>query len=332
MMRHSITYTRCRTGFTLIELLVVIAIIGMLVAILLPVLSGAREAARRAQCSSQLHQLATAAIGYDTAKERFPPGMDQSAFSTGPVYRGQTLFVYLLPYLDEQVLANQWVMKDPMLNTVGGASARTAHVLPYLFCPSDDVVVAPVVQPRWTYSLTSYGGNGGSCSYPTENATTDGIFHTTGPASQPKPNQHAVRSATVTDGLSQTLLFGERSHRDKNYASFTAIGWGDPLETWGWWAASGGQKCIANVTMGAQVPLNFRVPITYNAGNDARGANIQAFLPLADQRLTAWGSEHPGGVNFAFASGAVKFLTDSLPPDILTALSTRNGGETVTDY
>src|SRR5262245_38006806 len=126
-----------RTAFTLVELLVVIAIIGILVALLLPAVQQAREAGRRTQCVSQLHQLSVAAHHYHDTKKAFPPGVYQLSFSTAPKFRGVTLFAKLLPYMEQGNLWTGWDEVDPLNNTVGGSSSRTAKVLEVLICPSD---------------------------------------------------------------------------------------------------------------------------------------------------------------------------------------------------
>src|SRR5215813_12720445 len=95
-------------GFTLVELLVVIAIIGVLVALLLPAVQMAREAARRMQCSSHERQLALAAHSFHDVNRAFPPGVYQLKFSAAPQFRGVTLFVKLLPYLEQASLAQGW--------------------------------------------------------------------------------------------------------------------------------------------------------------------------------------------------------------------------------
>src|SRR6478752_1254763 len=94
-------------GFTLVELLVVIAIIGILVALLLPAIQAAREAARRAQCTSQLKQLGLALHNYISAKkDALPPGLYTE--SKNGVQQGDTVFVRLLPYMEEQSIYDRW--------------------------------------------------------------------------------------------------------------------------------------------------------------------------------------------------------------------------------
>jgi hypothetical protein len=80
----------------------------------------------------------------------------------------------------------------------------------------------------------------------------------------PAPN--ALRQGKPTDirdGVSHTILFGERSHDDRNYKTFNAAGWGEPLEEWGWWGVSTSRKMIGHVTMSAVAPINYRLGFTY---------------------------------------------------------------------
>jgi prepilin-type processing-associated H-X9-DG protein len=320
-----------RWAFTLVELLVVVAIIGALVAILLPAVQAARESSRRLHCQNNLRQLAIATLNFESGKRKFPPGVNQEFFTVAPVYRGSSLFVHILPQLEETNVQRAWDFSDPMTNTVGGPSARTATVLPMLLCPSDLIDQNPVQQNGLFYGLTSYGGNGGSQSYFPSSASADGIFHTAGAASEPNPNQRAVRLSEITDGTSKTLLLGERRHDDPNFESFAAQGWADSLTTWGWWGPSGGRKAIGHVTMSAYSPINYQLPF-----NTASAANVSppadsgtAFQHYVDLRLCAWGSKHADGANFAMADGAVRFMSTDTSMQVLKNLATRAGGETV---
>ncbi len=100
--------TRKRSAFTLVELLVVIAIIGILVALLLPAIQAAREAARRTQCINGLKQVGLAAHNYMlTKKDVLPGGLYQENKAPGG-NQGETLFVHLLPYLEEQAVYDRW--------------------------------------------------------------------------------------------------------------------------------------------------------------------------------------------------------------------------------
>ncbi len=329
--RSTLTSFAARHGFTLVELLVVIAIVAALAGLLLPAIQSAREASRRAQCQNNQRQLAVATLNFESGRQQFPPGVRQAVFTSPPTYRGTSLFVHILPFMEERSLERAWNYDDPLVNTTGGAGARTATVLPNLICPSDLIEQNPVQRSGLFYGLTSYGGNGGTTSYPPELATTDGMFHTTGPGSEPHPDQRPIRSRDVTDGASKTLLFGERRHNDPNFESFVAQGWTESLKSWGWWGPSGGRKSIGHVTMGACCPINYQLPFDslHTANLTPPADNNNSFQYYVELRLSAWGSNHSGGANFALADGGVHFMADETSIDLLRALSTRAGGEMV---
>jgi prepilin-type N-terminal cleavage/methylation domain-containing protein/prepilin-type processing-associated H-X9-DG protein len=321
-----------RRGFTLVELLVVIAIIGALVGLLLPAVAASRDAARRNHCSNNLRQVGVAALAYEAAEAEFPPGVRQWNFPAPVAYRGIPLFAYLLPHLEEGKLLAGWDYNDPMNNPAQGSGAKTGAVLAVLLCPADELPANPVIVPgrNWVYGLTSYGGNGGLRSYFPTQATADGVFHTTGAASEPEPNQQPTTVRQIADGLSNTLLFGERSRLDENYATFAAAGWGDPLDGLGWWGASTGRKMAGHVLLAAMAPINYRLPFGYDGrgGQTPPADSIAAFQTYGDSRLTAYGSEHPGaGANFCFADGSLRYLTAATDLAVLQSLSTRAGAE-----
>ena len=322
-----------RGGFTLIELLVVIAIIGILIALLLPAVQRVREAANRTQCANNLKQLALAAHNYHGVNERFSPGVNQLLFGAAPRFRGVTLFVYLAPFMEQDNLTKDWNLTDPLVNTqlpAPGPTAKTATKVPILLCPSDVISGPNPVDSgsnRW-YALTSYGGNGGSRSYDPASATNDGIFFVIGPGSETAPNGQAVRVADVTDGLSNTALFGERSHVDPNndaVAPAIMPSSGQFINTMGqigWWANSGGRLAAGDVTMSAFAPLNYRVPADPPTTYDA-------YFPLYEKRVNAFGSQHPGGANFALSDGSVRFVQDGIDMANLRRLCVRNDGESL---
>jgi prepilin-type N-terminal cleavage/methylation domain-containing protein/prepilin-type processing-associated H-X9-DG protein len=318
-------------GFTLIELLVVIAVLGILTAILIPAIQFAREAARRIECASRLKQLVIAATAHAEAKGHFPPGVEQWYFNEAVSHRGIPLFAFLLPYLEQQNALVAWDYDNPINNSNQGARSNTAVVIPVFLCPSDLIPRNPIVMTSrdWHYALASYGGNGGTRSYFPLQATADGIFHTTGEASEPKNYQEPVRPKDVADGLSHTLLLGERSHQDPNYLSFNQAGWGEPLNEQGWWGASNSRKMIGHVTMSTHAPINYRLPFSYanRVGKNPSADSFSQFQTYVDLRLCAYGSGHPGGVNFAFGDGSVRFTSDQIEMSLLRALSTRAGGE-----
>jgi prepilin-type processing-associated H-X9-DG protein len=312
---------------------VVIAIIAVLLGLLLPAVQKVREAANRISCSNNLKQLALAAHHHHDARGRFPNGLHTVETSSGGYANGTCWEVELLPYFDQDNLKDRWDYADFRNNVAGGRNATTAQVLPVLLCPSDplpDPVWFVAVSPQFPqyayasgfYGLSSYGGNAGRLSDWPKIATQDGILF----------QDSRVRLADVTDGASSTLLLGERSHRDPEFDRLS-LAYGPtsyPLAKEGKWAAvyatSGGS--IFERLLSTPVPINYQVPA---------GIPPEEFLgPYGAQcnRLRAFGSGHPGGANFAFADGAVRFLSDSIPLATLQALSTRAGGEVVSadDY
>jgi prepilin-type processing-associated H-X9-DG protein/prepilin-type N-terminal cleavage/methylation domain-containing protein len=314
---------RRRTGaFSLIELLVVIAIIAVLIGLLLPAVQKVREAANRAACVNSLKQLAVAAHHHHDVHENFPTGLHLvESMADGRTANGTTWEVELLRYMEQENLQKKWDYRDERINVAGGRNAITAQVIKILLCPSDPlpspVIEVPVgdlpPQYKWAggfYGLTSYGGNCGKRSFPFAQATRDGVFF----------QNSKVRVADVDDGTSNTFLFGERSHSDSEYDRITLAAFPDyyPLEAVGMWAASfmisGGS--LAQHLLSTPVSIRYRMPPT--------GGQAQ----MCD-RLCAYGSGHPGGANFAFADGSVRFLSDQTNLPILQALSTRAGGETV---
>lgn len=324
-----------RTAFTLVELLVVIAIIGILTSLLLPAVQAARESGRRTQCSNQLHQLSLAAQEFHDDQKAFPAGVYQMSFAAAPKFRGITLYVKLLPYLDQQNIKNQWNETDPLLNTANANKSLTAIVLPALICPSDVIPTNPFDSGSGRfYGLSSYGGNGGTRTYDPQFATNDGVFHVIGSGSQTAPTGNPMRMADITDGLSNTFLFGERSHFDPNHDSFVANltppsgQFLNQMGTVGWWANSGGRLAAGDVTLSAYAPVNYKIPVPFASGGTLTppATSYNSYLYYNDRRMCAFGSLHPGGANFALADGSVRFVAQQVPLPLLQAVAVRNDG------
>jgi prepilin-type processing-associated H-X9-DG protein len=233
---------------------------------------------------------------------------------------GTNFWVELLPYVEEANLKGKWDLDDYRNNIAGGPMALSAQVMPVLVCPSDPLPSAahhlqldpPYEWMNGVYGLSSYGGNAGTRSFGNPNTpqSEDGVFFT----------RSRVRMAMITDGASQTMAFGERFHEDAKYDELTAafdpsMG---PLASWGaWCSASHEFGSQADVLLSSLVPINYTVPL------DANGANWE----WEDFRLSAFGSAHPGGANFAFADGSARLIAGDIPLKELQALSTRAGNE-----
>ena len=312
-----------RTGFTLIELLVVIAIIAVLIGLLVPAVQKVREAANRTSCLNNLHQIAIATHNYHDTQGKFPTGGHLSDFVGDRPTKGTTLWTQLLPYIEQDNLQNEWDRDDNRNNVKGGRNATQAQIIKILLCPSDrledPVSEYKVGTAYWSwgfYALSSYGGNAGKRSVWTGGApdyprmTRDGIFWI----------DSRVRFADISDGTSNTFLFGERYHHDPEYDRLHADLWpvSSAVAVWGRWGFTAGAGMMANVTLHTAAPINYQMPL------DGDFSNLE-------DRAAAFGSGHPGGANFAFADGHVQFLSDSMSLSTLQALSTRRGGEVVSD-
>jgi type II secretory pathway pseudopilin PulG len=313
-----------------VELLVVIGIIAILTGLLLTGVQAAREAARRTQCANRLRQVALSTQNYHSARGSFPPGVDMSTD------RGVSLFVFLLPYLEQNILHEQWDFGNPDNNTIGGRQALAATVLTEFVCPSDQIPSNPVmnqVSGKW-YGMTSYGGNGGTRSFHPDcgELMADGVFFTTGENSFPKKSQFPVRLNDITDGASTTILLGERSHADRNHDSFAGQGWEQTMGQYGYWTGSGGHLALGDVTLSAYAPINYRVPMSFTRRKTVNppANSAKDFRYYADMRLCALGSNHPGGANVALADASMHFLSENTDLATLRALSTRSGEEPVT--
>ena len=332
-------------GFTLVELLVVIAIIGILVALLLPAIQAAREAARRSQCSNNIKQLGLAAHNYLSArKDVLPGGIFQQS---GASYQGESFFLFLMPYLENQVIFDTWSFTDRAKNSAT-ANSPAGILIPTMLCPSDNPAekvcyFASVPSgnhgmafPGY-YSVTSYAGNHGSQNYYPTSGTDDGMFFiyaspgsTAGicyaqlafpPAPAPPCVRHerGLALKKVTDGTSKTILFGEKYNEDQTFDQMSEGNRsGLLIHQWSLWGWTGGFKMAGHVTRsGLRMPINYKLP----AG--CSGYTCQ------DDKLQSWSSGHPGGAMFVMADSSTRFISDSISQIALAAFSTRSRGEVI---
>jgi prepilin-type processing-associated H-X9-DG protein len=354
-MDYSIRFRPARFGFVLIELLVVIGIIAFLIALLLPAVQAAREAARRMQCTNNLKQIALAANNYHDVYGCFPQGV-QFTFD----WSASGHHVALLPYLEQVPLFNainfNWLVPWSGANTTVASPLRPSVYV----CPSDpkvtkvDLFVAgDFVDPGLYFfdytpfpeAYTSYVDNAGTWfRHSRSQAVLDqsnGLFFrnegSPGPGYSGSTIWTAARIANICDGTSNTIAQGEHaigllSDEDRigNAAAWSCGWYGGTLFT-------------------SFYPLNPQNKVQNVVGDG-----------LCEAYLGAAASYHPGGANFAMADGSVRFIKDTIdswPMDAQTAvplgviqdanglfqltggarfhvyqaLSTRNGGEVISD-
>jgi prepilin-type N-terminal cleavage/methylation domain-containing protein/prepilin-type processing-associated H-X9-DG protein len=343
-------------GFTLIELLVVIAIIAILIALLVPAVQKVREAAARLQCTNNLKQLALAAMNYESSNNTFPMGdhMGRNWQNFGLIRQDFGHFVALTQFYEQGNIFNALncsIMIYMYANsTVSGAGMST------LWCPSDGDIVglrypgmpgdgwdcAPIPM-----TFSSYAGNSGPLVYAYNDpslSTTKGIFSYTGNVvAGGTANSPPVRIAQITDGTSNTFIYGEHAH-----SKMVTLGsFGGNTDWFGinWWTSGD----LGDTTFSSIFPPNY---FSNEAQNLVAGAQPQ-IVPRQDNFSDTTTSNHPGGANFAFCDGSVRFIKSSINswnPRAITAsgpgnnwvynlngqtygvfqaLSTRNGGEVI---
>jgi len=288
-------------GFTLVELLVVIAIIGVLVALLLPAVQSAREAARRTQCTNNLKQIGLGVQNYAAGHNgEFPLG------SPGSEQHG--LFTYILPYIEQQQLFD----RIKLTGAPGNEPLRftPVHVYACPAYPEQLVVEGDQYEPPQRGALTTYQAVAGAFNEPRQPrvASAFGALPLNGPfiwGEEPR------RLAQFTDGTSQTLIVGEFVHIDRLPGPYST----PPGNVRPW---MGG----ANYEKGSYVFKVFEHPPNTSVDRIADGVPFN-HLPH--------GSYHPGGTHFALGDGSVRFVVDGINFDAYQAMATIDGDEAVTE-
>ncbi len=292
--------SRARRAFTLIELLVAIAIIAVLIALLLPAVQQAREAARRTQCRNNLKQLALGLHNYQETHGVYPMGSATPA----PVAWGYAM--HLMPFLDNSTAYHlvNFETPDCCLEILALQTATpprpdpASYVHEFLICPSD---------PNGGITLTSGSPGAYPCGnlYPGNYLGVSGDQAAAGTCGRTSNGNgmlftlSSTSPRSCTDGLSNTLFVGER---------------GIPQDrVWGW-LLCGGQECEHYLS---------------TARGFSPGQSASWSTAAIAERFWGW---HAGGGQFALGDGSVRFLNYSMDTNLYRDLSTRNGAEVLGQF
>jgi len=301
-------------GFTLVELLVVIAIIGILIALLLPAVQSAREAARRLQCTNHLKQIGLALHNYHSAQGAFPPGGVSRPGGTTTESGGHSYLVMILPYMElDQVYGdivinlghdhstNEWLRRIPINHYICPSRGpegydRSSNVFPP---PAEGIQDNVWYFGHYIATMGAKGENEyNGTTYPLQGPLTAGGFSTTGILTR----DSGTRISRIGDGSSNTTMVGEHSWKSNSYNPWPA----------GIGSSGGGQH--------ATMLKNVYYPM-HSVGRD------ECTNDLTVCNDVSFGSLHPGGANFLFGDGSVHFLSENIELRIFKAVATANSGE-----
>ncbi len=293
-----------RTAFTLVELLVVIAVIAILLLLLLPAINAAREAARMSLCKNNIRQLGVAMINHHGAHRRLPSGWISKEIDEPGGEPGWGWGVELLPFLERKQLYETGFNRSLPISDPANEIARQTIVSAFL-CPSDD---SPHLVPLpegdghahshgdgdnhdddeeeheilFSVARSNYAGVFGTEEIEDDPANGNGVLYL----------NSRVRFQDISDGLSSTIMLGERSSKL-------------------------GHTVWVGVVEGADESMARIVGSTDHTPNAAVG------------HFDDFSSHHPTGAHFALGDGAVMLLTDQVDPEVYKALATRRGRDQV---
>ncbi len=319
-------------GFTLVELLVVIAIIGVLVALLLPAVQAAREAARASQCKNNLRQLAIGILNYEASLTTLPPGGVTHGDCCGTPSKGSWP-IYILPFIEQQALYDLYDFDDDneSLRDTDGDGLNNTVVretdLQVHNCPSDeetDQLDRPASGPgsrASMYDRGSYRGNSGLATVESQSFWDSSSQQNEEFAGERGPlpgigdlgNRWSLKKPTelsqITDGTSNTVLLGEKAHfANSNEARRRRT----------FWAYSYTSYNRSTTFLQSRSIIN-----DYDRCRSIRGA----FGDNPCKR--SWGSLHAAGLNVAMCDGTVQFISEAIDIFVFAAMSTIANGETI---
>jgi prepilin-type N-terminal cleavage/methylation domain-containing protein len=314
-----------RHAFTLVELLVVIAIIGILIALLLPAVQAAREAARRSQCANNIKQISLALQNYHDTQRSFPPGViwGQGGMPQPlPPYH-HTWCVMILPYMEQLPLYQSVNLRLPIWG-----QAVVGTMLPALRCPSDPHF--PTTADTDGIAVTNYPGSEGYHWWTSMAASATSPWNTYGDPIESSCDLSGIftvtktnKIANITDGTSQTIIIAERNSAGYRGGTARTCGTGVPRDM------SNGYFCAAFVgTHRSGYGGNENAQYTTNPDGSSKAANTwfdppggKTVCPFAPTYIgyygpnTEWAgpsSLHPGGIQVGLADGSTRFLSQTM--------------------
>lgn len=306
-----------RAGFTLVELLVVIAIIGVLVALLLPAVQAAREAARRMECTNKIKQWSLASHTFADANNGYLPigGMNSNGVvENGQTYERITWHVLLWPYIEQTALFSQYNLKEPFHSANNILTLRN-HI-PLYTCPSDKGRVTQDTNDQYWRVMGNYVGNFGN-THLHQNANDQAIY-----TGSPYGIRHTYTMASITDGTSNTIAFSELLIVSPGQLDDTR---GDILNDDG----SPGFMSISTPNSTSPDQCKTCKPTTTTAGSpDYRKTPCVKVGDNTEVRVAAR-SNHTGGVVCGLMDGSVRFVSDTVAQNVWTAAMSSKGRETL---